>query len=203
MHAEFQVRQHAVTAYRVSDHRDIGEEFLLEPFDIAHIIHTFVEAPGEFGGDRLDGNAGIGDGRENQEKFRRSLGKIGLVHGDFGDEPCRIFILRDVAIDGCGLGHGRQVFLGGSLGLFVRDLERLVYARNLDAADEFGMTAQELAGDAGRRWLADGAGNVEGEEVAGGEKTVDCTEVNVVGVEIIGAFPIELANRAIGGGART
>ena len=51
-----------------------------------------------------------------------------------------------------------------------------------------------------RRRLADRVGDVDREEVAGGEEPVDRLEADVVGVDVIRLRPAELLHRGVGGG---
>ena len=86
MHAQLQIVGQPVALHGVGDHGQVAREFLFELLDVAHVIHAFVEAAGEFGRDGLDGNSFIGDGRQNQQQLGRRLRRIGFVHGNFGDE---------------------------------------------------------------------------------------------------------------------
>ena len=49
--------------------------------------------------------------------------------------------------------------------------------------------------------LADGIGDVDREEIAGGDEAVHRVEVDVVGIHVIGLRPAGLPHRLIGGGA--
>ena len=90
--------------------------------------------------------------------------------------------LDDLAVDLAGLLDGGEKLLRGLAQVFGGDFEGLVHAGELNAAEQFRMALDEGVdiGCLGR--LADEVGDIDGEEVAGGEKAVDGGEGDVVGV---------------------
>ena len=125
-------------------------KFLLELRHVADVIDALVEAAGEFGGDRLDGDLLVGDRRENHQQFGRRLRAVGLVHRHFGDEVAGALGGGDVPIDLAGVLHRRADTCPRCARHRPRvDVERRRDARNLHAADQFGMPVDEGLDGAG------------------------------------------------------
>ncbi len=169
----------------------------LELGDVSDVIDTFVEASGELGSDGLDGNFLIGEGGEDDEEFGRGLGAVGLIHGNFGDEILA-FDGNDVVVDRLGLLGGFEELVGGFLHIGSGYFERRIDAFDADGADEFGVVVDEC-GDVGRvGGFADVIGDIEGEEITWGDEAVHGLEIDVVGIEQVGAGPAEIFDRGIG-----
>src|SRR5439155_8572009 len=135
---------------------DIGRELLPEEFDIANVVDAFIEAARELWGDGLDWNAFIGNGGENEEKLRRGLRQVRLIHRDFRHEAAGSLPVGDFAIDVSGIANCGEVFAGGVQGLLIGDIERVLKTGNLDPPDQLGMPPQEPLRNA-RGWSsADG-----------------------------------------------
>jgi len=176
----------------VGDDGDVIEELAFELGHVAHIVDAFVEAAGELGGDGLGGDLLVGDGGEDDEEFVGRLGQVRLVHRDLGDEGGFGLGGEDVAIELARLLDGVQVLGGGGADLVAREAEG---ATEVAVAGEEGL---DIGGGGG---LADGLGDVEGEEVAGRQEAVHVREIDVVGVDAIGALPAEGRGGGVGLGA--
>jgi hypothetical protein len=167
---------------------------------IADVIDALVEAAGELRRDRLDRDALIGDGGEDDEQLRRRLRAVGFIHGNLGDEvvgarPWR----RRCADRSRGLLGGFEELVGGFLDIRAGDLKRLGDALDGDRADQFRVFVDER-GDVRRiGGLADVVGDVEREEIAGRDEAVHGGEVDVVGIQQVFAGPAEVGDRLVGG----
>ncbi len=100
-------------------------------------------------------------------------------------------------MDPARLGYGAQVFRGdlGEQGL--GDLDRLVEARDAERPYEAGHGPDEDGHRPGRRRLADEVGDVDREEVAGTDESVDRGQADVIGIDEIRVRPARGADRFV------
>ncbi len=63
------------------------------------VVHSFVEALGEFRGDGLQRNLHVGKHGKDDQQFRRTLRFLGLVHGYLDHEVTGGFVEGNVAMD--------------------------------------------------------------------------------------------------------
>ncbi len=99
MDAELQVGGQSEPLFRGLEDSQVGVEFMSERPDIADVVDAFEEGAGEFGGDRPDGNALLGDGGQDKEELFRRLGDRGFVKGDFDEKSLRSLLLGDAGVD--------------------------------------------------------------------------------------------------------
>src|ERR1035441_7336720 len=174
MYAQLEVGRQSVLADGEGNDGEVFAELLLELRHVADIIDTLVEAPGELGGDGLDGNLLVGNGGQDDEQFRRGLRRIGLVHGDLGDELAAAALLVHVTVDGARLLYGGQVLESDARNGLAVEGEGFADARDADGSKEFRMTLDEA---------------------------VHGTEVDVIGIHVVRVFPARQPHRLFGCGA--
>src|ERR1035438_10033636 len=150
--------------------------------------YPVVEAPGELGGDGLDGNLLVGNGGQDDEQFRRGLRRIGLVHGDLGDELAAAALLVHVTVDGARLLYGGQVLESDARNGLAVEGEGFADARDADGSKEFRMTLDESLDAIRLGRLADGRGYIERVEIASLDEAVHGAEVDVIGIHVVRVF---------------
>ena len=74
MHAQLEIAGHSVSVDCMRDHGDVDFELTGELANVTGVIDTLVEAAGELRRNGLDGDTFIGNGREDHQQLRRSLG---------------------------------------------------------------------------------------------------------------------------------
>src|SRR4051794_954026 len=141
MDAQLERRGQAVLPDREVYDCQVRLEFLLKLRDVAHVIHPFVEAPREFRGDRLNGDAFVRDSRQNDQQLWWRLRTLGLIHRNLGDELALTLLLRDMAVSFAGFLYRCQIPASDSLDLGLARLKREPWHRNVP--DQFRMALDE------------------------------------------------------------
>jgi hypothetical protein len=106
-----------------------------------------------------------------------------------------------MAINFSGVLHGEKIFGGNALHFGAGRFDRADDAGNFQFADEFGMALDERGNVRRRRGLADGVGNINGEEIGRTDKAVHGFEADVVGVNVPRFLPAKFLDSLGGGGA--
>src|SRR5437764_13220687 len=106
-------------------------EFLFKLTNVTNVIDAFIKSAGELRSDSLSRNVLVGDRGQNDQKLRRSLWAIRLVHRDFGDERSFALYRRDMTIDLACFLHRVQILPGDTFDLSAGCLKGLGNSRNL------------------------------------------------------------------------
>ena len=100
-----------------------------------------------------------------------TLRAIGLVHRDLGNKVARAFRADNHAVNLAGFLHSGKKLLRGLAQIICRDIQGLIDACNLDAAQQFRMPLHKCIDIRRLGWLANKVCNVEGEEIAGSDES--------------------------------
>src|SRR5450755_3128906 len=186
VNAQFEVVGESISLDGEGDDRDVIGELFGELGEVAYVVYTFVETPGEFRSDGLDRDAFLRDSRQDNEKFGGCLGRVRFIHGNFRDEVPLSFGLFDMPVDPAGVLNGGEVLARDSQHEGAIRLDGPVNARNSDGADQLGMLIEERrdARFVGR--FADEIRDVQSEKIARLKEAVNRVEIDVVGVQEVG-----------------
>src|ERR1041384_3599096 len=98
MNAQLEILWQAVTIDGVRHDRQVFIEFLFELRNVTNIIDAFIKSAAKLRRDGLRRNVLVGNRGQNNQKLRRSLWAICLVHRDFGDEQSFALYRSNVSI---------------------------------------------------------------------------------------------------------
>ncbi len=201
MDAQLEVPGQSVAGHGVANGGHVQRHLAGKLARIPHVIHALVEASAELGSDRLDRNAFVGNGCQNNQQLCRSLREIGLVHRHFGDE-CALPLCRlDSAVDLACLLNREKEFGGGLPKELSCNFDALTGPFHLGGPEELRVLLHERIDRRLLGGFANVVGHVHGVEVAGSQKAVHGGEVDMVGVAKVGELPAKFRDRGIGCGA--
>ena len=103
MHAQFEVGRQSKAIDRITDHSEIFLKFSGELRHITHVVHTFIEASREFGGNGLGRYFFQSNHGEYEQHLNRRLRGFGLIHGDFRNKRRTALFLLNSPVCHSGL----------------------------------------------------------------------------------------------------
>ena len=185
---------------RKSENSNIFFKFHFKLCQVAHVIHTFIEAAGEFWGDGLHRHLLHGQHCENQKKFVWRLRAIGFIHGNFYDKIAIFLVCEDMPVDRACRDHGLEKFARSLIDGGGTQNQRSRHAGDVS------LTAPTLNEGLESRRLSRGfshkISNIECEEITRLQEAIDCLESDVIGVNVVGVGPAKRCDRCVGFGSK-
>ena len=178
-------------------------KFIFESGEVAAVLNSLVESPGELWGDGLQTHFFIGERRENHEQLGRRLWRISFVHGDFRNEAILPLFFGDMPIDPRRILHGEEKLRRDALDLGTTSLNNSLDFWNVERPDQLGMPIDKGSDHFGRHRLTDLVRDVDGEKIRIRQKTIDRFQANVIGIDVPAVLPSERLDRGLRRGAHT
>src|SRR6202008_4771103 len=107
---QFQCRRKAELPNGKSDNRQIFIKLFVKLREIAPVIDSLIETPGELRSDGLDRDPLHLNHRQNEQKLYRCLSGESFIYRDLSNKIVRAFLGNDSAVDASCFLHGQLKF---------------------------------------------------------------------------------------------